>query len=328
MTTPAARTRATSSRRTSSEAGRPARATWGRAAAETVLDLANEVDKRFGKLRDASDPDDVHDARTATRRLRTAATIYREALGKRRLRKAEGELRRVAGLLGAVRDLDVMLGTLDEWERAAKLEHGEVTPLRRALKADRATAETRLRAELDRARTDRSLRRMTSLADRAAVRARGVHDGDDPPVEASRVADRAPAVIWRAFGDLLDHRVRPEIADPAAIHRMRLSAKKLRYTLEAFDDLLRDSFARRIEQVTAVQDSAGEMHDAVVAAERARGLLADDHLRSAERDAIERFASDQDARAAELRPRIARGLSILRGDAFREDLGRAVVAMG
>ena len=70
------------------------------------------------------------------------------------------------------------------------------------------------------------------------------------------------------------------------------------------------------------------MHDAVVAAERARRMLADDRLGSAERDAIERFATDRDTRAAELRPRIARDLAILRGDAFREDLGRSVVAMG
>ena len=163
MTTPAARNHRTSTRRPSSGAGagRPARATWGRAAADTVLDLANEVDKHLGKLRDASDPDDVHDARTATRRLRTAASTYRDALGKRQLRKAEGELKRVARLLGAVRDLDVMLTTLDEWEREAKLELGEVAPLRRALKVDRVTAEARLRAELGRARTDRSLRRMT-----------------------------------------------------------------------------------------------------------------------------------------------------------------------
>jgi CHAD domain-containing protein len=203
-----------------------------------------------------------------------------------------------------------------------------VAPLRGALETARAIADARLRAELDRRRADRSLRRVAALAERAALGTRAIPDGDDPQIATSRVVDRAPAVIWRAYADLLDHRVRPEIADPAAIHRMRLSAKKLRYTLEAFDDAFTRDFSKRIEQVTAVQDSAGEMHDAVNAAERARRLLADDRLRPAERGAIERFASDQDTRAAALRPRIARGLTLLRGVAFREDLGRVVVSMG
>ena len=255
--TNAAPSRGASSHGTSAPAGRLARVTWGQAAADTVLDLANDADKRFGKLREASHSDDVHDARTATRRLRTAAGIYRSAIGQRRSRKSERELRRVARLLGAVRDLDVLLATLDDWEHDAGLERDEVAPLRRTLEADRTVADSRLRSELERDRVDGALRRMTALADRAAVRARRVPDGDDPPVEASLVGHRAPAVIWGAFGDLLDHRVRPEIADPATIHRMRLAAKKLRYTLEAFEDALGGGFAQRIEQVTAVQEFRG-----------------------------------------------------------------------
>ena len=44
-------------------------------------------------------------------------------------------------------------------------------------------------------------------------------------------------------------------------HEMRIYAKKLRYTMEAFAPLYKNKLAKEIETITAFQDVLGEMHD-------------------------------------------------------------------
>src|SRR3712207_2014084 len=68
--------------------------------------LAHEPGVRLGE-----DPEDLHDMRVATRRLRAALKLYADALPKR-AERYESDLRWVAGALGEVRDLDVHLELL------------------------------------------------------------------------------------------------------------------------------------------------------------------------------------------------------------------------
>jgi len=70
------------------------------------------------------------------------------------------------------------------------------------------------------------------------------------------------------------------------------------------------------------------MHDAVVAAERARQSTLGKGLHQRERDAIEAFAELQDQIAAQLRPAIAARLTRVQSRRFRSALGRAVAGMG
>ena len=44
-------------------------------------------------------------------------------------------------------------------------------------------------------------------------------------------------------------------------HEMRIYAKKLRYTMEAFAPLYKNKLAKEIETIKAFQDVLGEMHD-------------------------------------------------------------------
>ena len=263
--------------------------------------------------------------RTTTRRLRTAATIYRSAFSNRDLDRLERELRRVAHRLGATRDLDVMLEMLGEPTEGEQADG--VKPLREAWTRERQHEADRLRSELDRPQFRRSLDRATRVSDEARSSAnRGRQtDGDGEPIQ--RVAHRAPSVIWKSFGEVLAYDLDPRTADPDEIHRMRIAAKRFRYTLEAFEDAVERGLKTLIEDVTALQDAAGEMHDAIVAGQRARTLIHDKRLHRAERDAIEAFASDQDRRAADLRPDIHRRLETVRAPAFRRSLGNVVVAL-
>lgn len=61
---------------------------------------------------EGKDPEGVHDMRVASRRLRAALELFRDAFPQRELRPMLREVKRLADALGGVRDLDVLLERL------------------------------------------------------------------------------------------------------------------------------------------------------------------------------------------------------------------------
>ncbi|HYC06426.1 MAG TPA: CHAD domain-containing protein, partial [Candidatus Binatia bacterium] len=66
--------------------------------------LAREVGTREG-----SDPEELHSMRVATRRMRAAWRVFGDGFRPGRTKRHRRELREIAGRLGAVRDLDVLI---------------------------------------------------------------------------------------------------------------------------------------------------------------------------------------------------------------------------
>jgi CHAD domain-containing protein len=287
---------------------------WVKAGQDIVADLATEVAKRAKRISRHGDVDAIHDMRTATRRLRTAIELYGDEAPDDERSPVESELKRVARRLGAVRDLDVLLEALDDVGTHAGLDRHDLSPLRATWRDERRANVKRLEAEVGRRRFRRALRQARSLLSA---------DGTTTPT----IAARAPGLIWDRFGRVVEYDIDPAAADPVQIHEVRIAAKKLRYTLEAFKDALQPG-ATLIEEVTALQDAAGEMHDAIVAGDRARAILDHDHLRSREKSAIDGFADAQSRLAQAQRPAIGKSLRTIRSREFRKALGRAVAGMG
>ena len=293
---------------------------WLDAAAATLGELAATVRTRAKRVQDKVDEDAVHDLRTATRRLRTAIKIYGEDAPAADRKPVEKELRRLTRRLGAVRDLDIFLQALAEATRPGpgRLDPGGLKPLRRAWEEERAHGVDRLRAELDRDRFRRAVDGAEDLLGKGTA-------PSGPVVE--RIAHRAPGLIWEAAGKVLAYELDPMTAEPAAVHELRIAAKKLRYTLEAFEKALEPG-ASLITSVTALQDAGGKMHDAIVARDRARAFADGESLNESERNAIRAFARQQDRQAEECRPTVASCLAVVRSRGFRDALGRAVAGMG
>jgi CHAD domain-containing protein len=136
-----------------------------------------------------------------------------------------------------VRDLDVLIGTLGGPSKrvGAGPDRGDLEPLRQAWDHERRRAARRLIAELGRRRFDRSLKQSAKF-----TKSNGAAKRDSPDRDGAvpRVAHRAPGLIWDAFGEVLAFDFDPNAANLPAVHQMRIAAKKLRYTLEAFDGAL------------------------------------------------------------------------------------------
>jgi CHAD domain-containing protein len=294
---------------------------WSDAAREAIGDLTDKVRDEARKIHGDVDVDAVHDMRTATRRLRTSIELYRDVAPPKERRRVERELRRVARRLGAVRDLDVLIQGLENASNGQDADAADdVQPLKSAWTDERTRHAARLVQELERRRFDRSL---DVAADLGKVPRGGHRTPPDGQAVTHRVGNRAPELVWSAFGELLGYELDVQTADPARIHEMRIAAKKLRYTLEAFEDAFEPA-ATLAEEVTSLQDAAGDMHDAIVAQDRAQSFLDQATLHEDQAEAVRAFATAQAHRAARARTTVARRLSSVRSQRFRAALTDAI----
>ncbi|MGB3633915.1 MAG: CHAD domain-containing protein [Rubrobacteraceae bacterium] len=224
--------------------------------------LAHEPGTRIGE-----DPEELHDMRVATRRMRAAMKIFEKAVPVR-TQKFRSELKWVAGALGEVRDLDVQLERLDLWVSDAELQDRE------PLEALRAVLE-RQREKYRRA----MLRTLNSRRYAQLVESFGefLRCGPSRRTQASRqpILDAGPDLVRkphrkvRKLGDQLTKESSGE-----KYHELRKKGKRLRYALEFVSDIYRDPAKDLVKSLKKLQDVLGEHQDAEVAASRLRELSA------------------------------------------------------
>jgi CHAD domain-containing protein len=202
------------------------------------------------------DPEDLHKFRVATRRARAIIRATRPLFGKR-LEPLAVELKWLAGVLGPVRDLDVLIerlsrevALLDEDSRSAK-------PLLRGLARDRRARRKQLAAALD---SERYLRLPDVFGEALETLGRDEKQGGLKKLAAAEYRKLRRAVE-RA----------PQVPTDEEVHALRIRAKRARYSAELAGS---SGLAPFIEALKDVQDVIGEHQDAVVAEERIRSVAA------------------------------------------------------
>jgi triphosphatase len=236
--------------------------------------------RQFAEMRDhepgtrlGEDPEELHDMRVPTRRMRAAMKVFEEALPERASWLRE-ELRWVAHALGDVRDLDVQIERLQAWQEEADEEVSRF--LDRVLTIThkrRAKARKNMLEILDSSRYERllsSFAEMLRLGPAAELELAQMN-GTGQAGEAVTAA--APALIsdryrkWRKAAKRLD-----ESSSPEAFHDVRKKGKRLRYTLEFFSEVYGKPVQKLVKPLKALQDDLGDHQDAVVAAAYLREL--------------------------------------------------------
>jgi len=217
----------------------------------TGLLLANA-----GGCLESTDPEFVHQARVAVRRMRSAARLIGTAAGWPA--KLDAELRWVGRALGALRDWDVLQAqTLPALSGAAPAAGTGLAA---------AVAERRQR---DAASLHASLRgpRFAALALRLLEWAHSAG------TEEAILAATARKLLRRLHRGLFEDAAFFASLQVHAQHRVRIRAKRLRYALDLFAAALpAKATSRYVEQLARVQDELGALNDAVVAAERLPAL--------------------------------------------------------
>jgi CHAD domain-containing protein len=205
-----------------------------------------------------TDPEGVHQARVATRRLRSDLRTFRAALDRQWAKGLREELGWLGRELGAARDADVMLARLSA--RADALPEASAGGAREViagLKQRRAQAHARM---LEQMRGDRYLALLDKLIQAAQAPALIERKAARPAAKALRPLVRKEwRVLEKKVGSLSDRPADEEL------HMVRILAKRCRYAAEASAPVLGKRTRHLATAAADLQDTLGELHDAVVA---------------------------------------------------------------
>ncbi|MFB8267414.1 CHAD domain-containing protein [Streptomyces sp. NPDC055955] len=214
-------------------------------------------------------PDSVHRMRVACRRLRSCLRSYRSVLDREVTDAIRGDLKWLAGELGAERDQEVLMERLTRGVKALpkELVLGPVSARLQAWNVARGS-ESHQRS-LDALGSRRYLALLDSLA---AL-------GQQPPLraKAGKAADKVMAKAVLKEFDRLAQRMVPALdlapgpERDVALHQARKAAKKVRYAAEAARPALGKPAKRLGKRVKAGQKVLGDHQDSVVA----RGTIRD-----------------------------------------------------
>jgi CHAD domain-containing protein len=190
----------------------------------------------------------IHQARVASRRLRETLPVV--AAPSRTRRKVERTVRRLTRALGAVRELDVALGILDEFARRPDMPRPALEDVRAHVLGERDRRRTRMFERLARVDVDRLSRRLEELG--AHTPAADVHDWRD--MLDTRIIRRA-----RVLGAAIDAAGRMYAAE--RLHDVRIAVKKLRYALELAADARIGGARPPVARLKRAQDTLGRLND-------------------------------------------------------------------
>lgn len=222
-------------------------------AASVERYLRQEPGVRLGE-----DPEAVHQARVATRRLRSDLRTFAPLVEPTWGAEMGDRLRWLGGLLGAARDTDVLLARLRARADALPEEdHPAGAKLVAELGADQEAAHAALLAGIA---GERYLSVLQALVDAA----RGPHLLPESHRLAQEVALGLLSRPWRKLRQQVASL--PVPAPDADLHEVRIRAKRCRYAAEAVAPLLGRKAVGFARAAAGLQEVLGEHQDAVVAA--------------------------------------------------------------
>jgi CHAD domain-containing protein len=241
-------------------------------------------------VRLGDDPEDVHRARVATRRLRSQLRTFRTLLDAPWADALREDLRWFGGGLGSVRDRQVMAQRLRSRTSAlAEDDAPIVAELAAELQGESEEARGRLVLDM---RSDRYIDLIERLVEASRAPALTSEAHKSATIVMPALARRDWTRLRKGVEQLHDQ---PPDAD---LHRIRILAKRARYAAEAADPLVGKVATRFAEAAAELQDVLGDHQDSVTAQgwlrEAGKGPRA---FVAGELTAMERNAAAQDRAA-------------------------------
>lgn len=235
--------------------------------------LAERGSDFFSRLKVAAttyDPEDIHDLRVASRRLREGLSLFSRSYPLVRVTYLKKAVRKITGILGDVRNIDEYLDFLRE--EAAELGPTHASELAECIDRyleKRANAQKQLKRDF----------RKTKPATLRKYFVRTIHSPYifDPPSDAVdpfiTIDDFARESIDRRLASVLDLVPAARIpAQAVSQHRLRIAVKRFRYRIEVLSPFMDEGYRDVHAQVKEYQEILGRIHDLDVFVELIRGM--------------------------------------------------------
>jgi inorganic triphosphatase YgiF len=213
--------------------------------------LEHQQQNHHGALT-GDDPEYIHQMRVATRRLRAALRLFAPVLPDRLAESLRLPLSPLMTQLGRARDLDVLLTEIADPVLSALPDEPRLPALAGDITNRRYAARAEALALLAAPAYGRSL--LTALE---SLHPMPAADAVAIPLQ-SFAAERLRS-LRRKLRRLA---VAADLEDPGSLHALRIGVKRLRYALEFFAPLApRHAFDRKLQRLSAIQDTLGQLND-------------------------------------------------------------------
>ncbi|HVN71393.1 MAG TPA: CHAD domain-containing protein, partial [Desulfomonilia bacterium] len=244
--------------------------------AEALLAQLHDLTKEIEGVRRAEDPEYVHRMRVASRRLRTRLAIFAGCLQDKKAEHYSRMIRKLTKALGEARDTDVQMIFVQDFLAHVqdKRHRPGIKRLLLRLSQYRRKLQKQVLRVLDDTEKSSVLPEMQKTF-YALLSAGTPDEGSPSPYELARIE------IFARLTEVLDFE--SSVRDPGNItelHRMRIAAKHLRYSMETFAPLYPDKLKKPIKITKAVQEMLGDIHDCDVWTSYLPQFLDEERLRT------------------------------------------------
>jgi len=227
-------------------------------AAENILANTQILLQILAKIQTPHyESEDIHDLRVASRRIRTALSIFGDLFPKQKLKKWEGTIRSITRTFGERRDRDVQIEFLKNQLALVtdkKLRSG-IARLYLRLVQKRKKEEAKLENQLSMLQKNQDILTMQDTMQQ-------IIQTPAPEGYPAQLYQLAFQSIYTRLDQFLYYEVflhHPE--NIHELHLMRIAAKHLRYALEIFLPLYNGQLDEYLTIMKAIQQKLGLIHD-------------------------------------------------------------------
>lgn len=206
------------------------------------------------------DPEDIHDLRVASRRLREALALFEPSYPQDRISAIRKKVGKVTAMLGDLRNLDVWLDYMrDEVSDLQGGDDGELEECLEKYKRERERARKKLKRDLRKLNSE-SLRKQFVRTIHAPFVFDPPPGFPDPFMPIEDYGKTAMEIRLAPVLSLVPTALIPDQA--AAQHKLRIAVKRFRYRMEVLSPLMEGEGYRELHgHVKEYQDILGRIHD-------------------------------------------------------------------
>ncbi len=220
--------------------------------------LKHEAGTRLGE-----DIEELHDMRVATRRMRAAFRTFGDSFEPQSIAEIVRGLKKTAAVLGNVRDMDVFIEKFTAYQQALPdEEQADLEPLIEYCQRRRDKERVVLLDYLDSKPYRQFKKQFNKFVSTPGKGAKPIPTNEPIPYQLRHVT---PVLIYTSYEQVQAYEPLLEGAPVALLHQLRISFKRLRYTVENFRELLGDEGQVIIREIKALQEHLGDLNDAAFA---------------------------------------------------------------
>jgi len=217
--------------------------------------LQRFLEERKGVLNSA-DIEPVHRMRVASRRLRAVLNVFKRILPVKKTKIWTREISKIGQVLGVARQLDVQIKFLKSAKNRLKNNPGffYTGVIIKSLQQKRSLAQKQINLALGNFEIKENLPELSACLKKLSSGKHMRFFGESSLLDSRIILKRLDKLL-----EFVSYVSKPQ--DIKRLHRMRIAAKKLRYTLEIYRFRYGARFDKYIRASRDIQDLLGDLHE-------------------------------------------------------------------